>query len=285
MKVKNIIHRQKLENFLFFLFVLLILLILFLPFLGVTVYKLLELFYKDAIYTSFVYEVCPEGIQPCSIRNRMIYWRRYKIQETSYTGQWHLSPLQSRCLGTLHSSPNCHQLPHHIFLNLIDSLKISSLSKVILVLGKNRSHRASNLGGKGAWVTWMIWCFTKISAWDMMHEWVCCRDEATNHQLPTAAAFWICRGMFKLNAKFDADVLPYSLILNATATQYTCALNSIYHPHWLVEWSHPCSCMHIPVHSPWLPCYINVMQTVLIILIMLDFFWTDLVIYHDTDKN
>ena len=32
--------------------------------------------------------------------------------------------------------------------------------------------------------------------------------------------------MFKLNAKSDADSLLYSLILNVTATQYTCSLNS-----------------------------------------------------------
>ena len=40
-------------------------------------------------------EVCPEGIWPCSMKNRDIYWRRYKIQGTLYIGQWHLSPLQS----------------------------------------------------------------------------------------------------------------------------------------------------------------------------------------------
>ena len=59
----------------------------------------------------------------CNTKNRDIYWRRYKIQETLYTGQWHLSPLQSRHLGTSHSSPNHHQMPRHIFLNLIDNLK------------------------------------------------------------------------------------------------------------------------------------------------------------------
>ena len=40
-----------------------------------------------------------------------------------------------------------------------------------------------------------------------------------------------CRGMFKLNAKFDADSLLYLRILNVMATQYTCSLNSIYCPH------------------------------------------------------
>ena len=48
-----------------------------------------------------------------------------------------------------------------------------------------------------------------------MHEQVCCRAEAANPQLPVAAAFWItpvfCGGMFKPNAKFDADSLLCSL--------------------------------------------------------------------------
>ena len=56
----------------------------------------------------------------------------------------------------------------------------------------------------------------------------------------------------------------HSVILNALATQYTCSLNSIY--HWPVQWSHHCSPMHIPVHSPWLPGYIDVMQIILAIL-------------------
>ena len=60
----------------------------------------------------------------------------------------------------------------------------------------------------------------------------------------------------------------YSVILNVMATQYTCSLNGIYHPQWLVQWSHHCSHMRIPVHSPWLPGYIEVTQTILIILTM-----------------
>ena len=57
-----------------------------------------------------------------------------------------------------------------------------------------------------------------------------------------------------------------SVILNAMATQYTCSFSGIYHPHWLVQWSHHCSCMHIPVHSPWLPGYIDVKQIILVML-------------------
>ena len=37
-----------------------------------------------------------------------------------YIGQRHLSPLRTRHLGTSHSSPNHHQLPCHVFLNLTD---------------------------------------------------------------------------------------------------------------------------------------------------------------------
>ena len=110
-----------------------------------------------------------------------------------------------------------------------------------------------------------------------MYDQVHCHDEAANHQLPIAVAFWIIhRGMFKLDTKVDAGSLLYSLILNVTATYYTCSLNGIYHTHWLAQWSHHCSHMRIPVHSPWLPGYINIAQTILIILTM-DFFWADLV--------
>ena len=110
--------------------------------------------------------------------------------KTLYIRQWCLSPLQSRHLGTSHSSPSRCQLPY--FPESHRWSEISSLSKGILVLGTARSHRASNLGHRG-WVTWVVWCFTKNSARDVMHEWACCPDEAANHQLPTAAAFWTMR--------------------------------------------------------------------------------------------
>ena len=56
------------------------------------------------------------------------------------------------------------------------------------------------------------------------------------------------------------------------ATQYTCSLNGVYCSHWLVQWSHHCSHMHTPVYSPWLSGYINVVQTLLIMLAMVGFF-------------
>ena len=104
---------------------------------------------------TYIYMICTEGIQLCNMKNRDIYWRRCKIQEILYIGQWCLSPLQSKYLGTSHNSPSRHQLPHPIFLNCID--EISSLSKVILVLGKARSQIWA-VGGLSPLVTW---CFTK----------------------------------------------------------------------------------------------------------------------------
>ena len=64
-----------------------------------------------------------------------------------------------------------------------------------------------------------------------MHEWTCCCDEAANQ----SAVAYSCNllnhpnsfhgGMFKLNAKFDAESLFYLVILNVTATQDTCSLD------------------------------------------------------------
>ena len=69
----------------------------------------------------------------------------------------------------------------------------------------------------------------------------------------------------------------YSVTLNSMATQYTCSLNGVYRPHWLIQQSHHCSHMHIPVHSSWLPGFINVTQTVLVILTMAGLFLDRLV--------
>ena len=108
----------------------------------------------------------------------------------------------------------------------------------------------------------------------MMYEWVCCRSETTSHQLPIAVTFWItwlvsaeeCSGLMQNFTQICCSIC--SVILTVTATQYTCSLNSVYLPHWHVQRSH-CSHMCIPVYSPSLPGYINVLQTVLILLVLL----------------
>ena len=115
----------------------------------------------------------------------------------------------------------------------------------------------------------------KNSAWDRMYEWVHC-DEGASHQLPIAAAFWIipivsteeCSSLMQNWMHISCSIR--SVILNVTATQYTCSLRGFYRPHWLVQWSHHRSC--IPVHSPWLPGYIDFTRTILIILTMAGLF-------------
>ena len=78
-----------------------------------------------------------------------------------------------------------------------------------------------------------------------------------------------CGGMFKLNAKFDTDSLLYSL------SHFECDGHTI---HMLTQLHLPtplngmCSHVQIPVHSPWLPGYMDVAQTVLNILTMAGLF-------------
>ena len=116
-----------------------------------------------------------------------------------------------------------------------------------------------------------------------MHEQACCCDEAANHQLSIATAFWIIWIVsMEESSNLTQNLMQIycstrSLILNVMATQNSCSLNIIYHPHWLVQWSHHCSHMRIPVHSPWLPGYTDVAEIILVILTMAGTFQTDLV--------
>ena len=201
------------------------------------------------------------------MKNRDMSWRRYKIQETLCIGQWRLSPFQSRNRGTSHlPSAALSYFPESHWRS-----EISSLSKVILVWGKVRSHKAPNLVCSGAESPAWFDVLRKISyiTWDVMHEQVHCYDDTANHQLPIAAAFWIiwiCSSLTQNWMQIHCSM--GSVILNVMDTQYTCSLNNVYGPKWLVQWSRHCSHMHIPVHSPWLPGYINVTQTILVILVM-----------------
>ena len=155
--------------------------------------------------------------------------------------------------------------------------EISSLSLVILVLGKARSYRAPNLSYRGPESPLWFHVSRKHSAQDMLREQAHCHDEAAYHQLSIAVTFWIiwifsteeCSNLMQNLMQIHCSTR--SVILNVMATQNSCSLNIIYHPHWLVQWSHHCSHMRIPVHSPWLPDY-DVVQTVLIILTMAGLF-------------
>ena len=104
-------------------------------------------------------------------------------------------------------------------------------------------------------------------------------DEAANPQLPIAVAFCIIQivaaeeGSSLMQNLMQIRCSTCSVILNVRTTQYTRSLNSVCHPHWLIQWSsHHCSCMCIPVHCPWLPGYINVTQTIPVTLTMAGLF-------------
>ena len=177
-----------------------------------------------------------------------------------------------------------------LILHFSESLwqsEISSLSKVILVLGKTKSCKAPNLAVEEVGHLADLMFHKKqtnktkqkqTSAQDLMHEGAHCHDEAANHQLRIAVAFWIiqivsveeCSSLMQILMQLCCSVCL--VISNGTATQYTCSLNGVYRPHWLGQWSYHGSCMHIPVHSPCLPGYIDVMQIVLIVLTMVGLF-------------
>ena len=145
--------------------------------------------------------------------------------------------------------------------------EMSSLSKVILVLGKNRS--APNLSCRGIESPGWFDVLPKnssqdvISAWAGILWWWSCQSLVAHSCSLRNHLNSFHRGMFKpMQNLMQIHCSTCSVILNVMTTQYTCSLNGIYHPYWLVQWSHHCSHMHIPVHSPQLPGYTDVAQTV-----------------------
>ena len=107
-------------------------------------------------------EACPKSIQPHDIKKYRLLLK--KIQEKLYIGQWCLSPLQSRHLGTSHSSPHVSSTIQNTLQNplLVSPLatpsyfpkshwwsEVSYLSKVILILAKLEfvEHQIWYVGG------------------------------------------------------------------------------------------------------------------------------------------
>ena len=144
-------------------------------------------------------------------------WRHLlkKIQETLYIRQWFLGPLQHRPLGTSHSSPNRHQLPRHIFLNLINVWNLVPF-KSDFSFGTSQKSQGTESGLLGGWVTWVIWCFTKKlcarrGTWVSVLSWWRCQSPVAHSCGRLNHLDGLREGMFKLNTKFDADSLLYSL--------------------------------------------------------------------------
>ena len=132
------------------------------------------------------------------------------MQETLDIGQWCLSRLQSRHFETSLSSSNCHQLPCCIFPNVTDSLKCLPFQWWFYFWEKPEVTGCQIwLYGGWCWVTWVIWCFAKISAWDVIHEQAWCHDKLQSPVAHSSAFLNYLKsfhgGNFKLNEKFDAD--------------------------------------------------------------------------------
>ena len=223
-------------------------------------------------------------LDTCNMKNRDIYWRRYKIPETLCVGLHTVLPNAISCCVVVFwvsSWSEISSFTEVILVFIHCSLPLYQLSCrrpcLILVFRRARSHRAPNVGCKRGWITWVICCFAKklyvrrFASIGVL-SWQSCQSPVAHSCSLLSHLNSFCGGMSKPNTKCDADCLLYSVILNVMATQYTCSLSGIYHPHWLVAWSHHCSCIRIPVPSPWLSGYTDVVQTILVILTMAGFF-------------
>ena len=131
-------------------------------------------------------------------------------QSSSEEAPWDLTQFSQLPSAALSYFPESHQWS-----------KISSLSKVILVWGKARSHMVPTQG-----------CFSKklrirCDAWAGMLSWWSCQSSVANScglLIHPNSFRW---GMFKLNAKFDTDSLLYSL------SHFKCNGHTI---HMLTQW-------------------------------------------------
>ena len=171
--------------------------------------------------------------------------------------------------GTSHNSPIAISCP--VVFSWI-SLMVWNLFpfKGDFSFEKVQKSQGLNLACKVGWVTWEIWCFAKK---------LCLRRDARAGTLlwrkvpitscsqlqPSESSNSFCRGMFKLNAKSDADLLLYSLshfeCNGCTAHMLTQrCLSPPLSSTVKSSLSHTC----IQVHSPWLPNYSNVVETILV---------------------
>ena len=165
-----------------------------------------------------------QNISSHVIWNTDIYWRRYKTQETLYIGQWHLSPLQSRILGTSHSSPNRHELPCDSFLDLTHGLKSHPFQRWFYFWEKTEVARCQiwALEGLSHLADLM---FLRRTLHSELHRRMCW-DKAARPPLPIAADFWLtgivsteeCSGLTQ--TLMQTRWSSCWVILNAMATHY-----------------------------------------------------------------
>ena len=195
-------------------------------------------------WTANKHEVCPESFQPCTMRKRGIYSRRYKKHCTQDNDA--SVPFKVGTLGPHTVLPVAISCPIVFSWIPLTVWSHPSLSKVILVLGKSRRRRTPNLGFRGPESPGWFDVLPKNSAWDVMHEWAHCHDEAANHQLPITAAFWIiwivsveeCSSLVQNSMEIYCFTCSFWMQWPHMLTQQHLP------PHWLVQWSCHCSRMH-----------------------------------------
>ena len=142
-----------------------------------------------------IYELCPGGIHACTwkIETFIEEDTRYKkhctqdndtsvFSKVGTLGPHIVFPTPLSLFKTLQNP--LVELPSAALSYFPESQWWSEIffsSKVILVLGKTRSHRAPNLGCSGAEQPGRFDASPENSAWDVMRERAHCCDEAANH--------------------------------------------------------------------------------------------------------
>ena len=107
----------------------------------------------------------------------------------------------------------------------------------------------------------------------MMHEREYCCDEAAHSCSILSHPNSFHGGMFKLNAKFDVDQLLYLLSHFECDSHIVDMLPQQCPPPPLTSTvMSSLFTLHSTVHSPWLPGYIDVAQTILVTLTMVELF-------------
>ena len=200
------------------------------------------------------YEACPEGMQLCKMKKQRRLLKKIQDTSTLYIGL-PLSPLQSGHLGTSHRSPNGHQLPCCVFLNLINCLKPLLFQRWFQFWEKSEVSGCHiwavvGLSHLGDLLLRQKIC-TRHDVWIDTLSWWSCQSPVTHSCGLLSHPNGFQRGMFKLNAKFDVDSLLY-LLSHFECDSHTVHMLTQWHvpAHRPVQWSHHCSHMSISVPSP-----------------------------------
>ena len=175
------------------------------------------------------YEVCPESMKPCTMKNRDIYWRKYNKHCTQDNDA--SVPFKAGTLG-----------PHTVVSIAISCPIMFSWTSLMVwnlfpfkgdfSFGKSQKSQGTKSGLQGGWVTWVIWCFakklcTRHGVWAGALSWWSCQSPVAHGcgLLNRLSSF--CGQMFKLNAKLDADSLLYLL------SHFECDGHTV---HMLTQW-------------------------------------------------